>query len=82
LRDADAVAFSGTPAAWQMLAGQWHGEYWMRPSDRHGIIAFTLTASTEQASGNVLMISDRFGSPYQGIQGGPILLRRANRERS
>ena len=43
----------------------------MRPYDRHGIIAFTLTASTEQALGNVLMISDRFGSPYQGYPRGP-----------
>jgi hypothetical protein len=48
-----------------MLAGEWRGEYWMRAFDRHGTIGFTLVASTEQASGDVLMMSDRFGSPYR-----------------
>ena len=60
-----SVRFGGTPADWQMLAGEWRGEYWMRAYDRHGTIAFKLVASTEQASGDVLMISDRFGWPYQ-----------------
>ncbi len=59
------VTFAATPADWHALSGEWRGEYWMRGYDRHGSIAFNLVASTEEAAGDVLMISDRFGS-YQG----------------
>ena len=60
------IRFAGTPADWQALSGKWRGEYWMRAYDRHGSIAFKLVASTQEASGDVLMISDRFGRLYRG----------------
>ena len=59
------VAFHATPAEWQRLAGEWRGEYWMRSYDRHGQITFNLVAGTETASGDVLMIPDRTGWPYE-----------------
>jgi hypothetical protein len=59
------VRFDATPAAWRALTGEWRGEYRMQESDRHGSIAFKLVASAEQASGDVLMMSDRFAWPYQ-----------------
>jgi hypothetical protein len=62
-----AVRVVASPAEWQALAGDWRGEYWMGRSDRHGLISFTLTASPEAASGDVLMIADRFGWPYQRL---------------
>jgi hypothetical protein len=61
-----SVRFATTPADWEKLAGDWRGEYWMRAYDRHGTIAFKLVAATGEASGDGLMISDRFGWPYQG----------------
>lgn len=59
------VTFQATPSEWRRLAGEWRGDYWMRDHDRHGRIAFTLVADKETASGDVLMISDRVGWPYQ-----------------
>jgi hypothetical protein len=59
------VRIDATPADRQSLNGAWSGEYWTHAYDRHGTIAFRLTASTEAASGEVLMISDRSGWPYQ-----------------
>jgi len=53
------------PAGWESLDGAWRGEHWTHAYDRHGTIALRLTASTEEASGEVLMISDRSGWPYQ-----------------
>jgi hypothetical protein len=58
------VPFEARPADWESLAGAWRGEYWTPAYDRHGTIAFNLAASTEAASGEVLMISDRSGGPY------------------
>jgi hypothetical protein len=66
-----AVTVTSTAAEWQMLAGEWRGEYWMRAYDRHGTIAFRLVASGDRASGEVLMISDRFEWPYQWYPHGP-----------
>lgn len=65
------VTFQATPAAWQRLAGEWRGEYWMRSYDRHGLIAFKLAADAEAASGDVLMISDRSAWPYERYPPGP-----------
>jgi len=65
------VAFAGTPADWEALAGDWRGDYRTNAYDRHGAIAFKLVASTRQASGEVLMMSDRYGWPYVGIPPGP-----------
>lgn len=60
------VTVQAKPADWEALAGEWRGDYRMSAYDRHGTIAFRLTASDAQASGDVLMISDRFGWPYVG----------------
>jgi hypothetical protein len=68
-----AVRVAADPAQWQALAGDWRGDYWMGRYDRHGLIAFRLTASPETASGDVLMISDRFGWPYHRFPGPPVL---------
>ena len=65
------VTFHATPLEWQTLAGEWRGEYWMRSHDRHGLIAFRLVADARAASGDVLMISDRFGWPYERHSPGP-----------
>jgi hypothetical protein len=58
------VRLDAKPAEREALAGDWRGEYWMAAYDRHGTIAFKLVAAAEQATGDVLMISDRFGWPY------------------
>jgi hypothetical protein len=59
------VKFEANRADWKALEGEWRGEYWMSRYDRHGLITFRLMATPEAASGDVLMISDRFGWPYQ-----------------
>jgi hypothetical protein len=64
-----SVTVAATADEWQSLAGDWRGEYWMRDFDRHGQIAFRLSASHQDASGDVLMISDRFGWPYHSYPG-------------
>ena len=61
------VVFDASPADWQRLAGEWRGEYTMSGRDRHGLIAFRLAAGTHEASGDVLMISDRSAWPYTGM---------------
>lgn len=61
------VRLDAKPAEWEALAGEWRGDYRMSAYDRHGTIAFKLVASDGQASGDVLMISDRFGWPYVGV---------------
>ena len=65
------VTFHATATDWQRLAGEWRGEYSMRTNDRHGLIAFKLVAEKEAASGDVLMISDRSGWPYERHPPGP-----------
>jgi hypothetical protein len=65
------VTFQATPIEWRRLAGEWGGEYWMRSGDRHGLITFKLMADEQAASGDVLMISDRFGWPYERYAPGP-----------
>jgi hypothetical protein len=70
-----SVTLAATPADWRLLDGDWRGEYWMQAYDRHGTIAFRLLASTEEAHGEVLMISDRLAWPYQSQPGvSPVLL--------
>ena len=59
------VNIDAAPADWRSLSGTWHGEYWARAYDRHGTIALRLTASPEDASGEVLMIADESGWPYR-----------------
>lgn len=65
------VTFQATGTEWKRLAGEWRGEYWMRGGDRHGLIAFELMADEQAASGDVLMISDRVGWPYERYSPGP-----------
>lgn len=71
------VRFEATASDWKALAGEWRGEYWMRQYDRHGLIAFRLVASPEAASGDVLMISDRFAWPCQRYPSDPAMRREA-----
>lgn len=63
------VVFEAKPADWETLAGEWRGEYTMTGHDRHGTIAFKLSAGAQRADGDVLMIPDTFGWPYRGIPG-------------
>ena len=71
---AGVAACAGNPAPvpvfasradWEILSGHWSGGYKASPSGRHGLIDFTLSASEEQASGDVLMISDATRTPYR-----------------
>jgi hypothetical protein len=52
-------------ADWEILSGHWSGGYKTIPSGRHGLIDFTLSSTEEQASGDVLMISDDTRIPYR-----------------
>ena len=59
------VAVFASRADWEILSGHWSGAYKAIPSGRHGLIDFRLSASEEQASGDVLMISDDTRTPYR-----------------
>jgi hypothetical protein len=59
------VSFEANRLDWDRLAGDWQGEYWMQAYDRHGVVSFRLVAEPQAASGDVLMIPDRSGAPYQ-----------------
>jgi hypothetical protein len=52
-------------ADWEILSGHWSGSYKTSPSGRRGIIEFTLSADTEQALGDILMIADGARVPYR-----------------
>jgi hypothetical protein len=65
------VPVTASHAQWQALAGEWHGTYRMDGYDRHGTIAFKLVALEEHASGEVLMIPERTGSPYTANRSTP-----------
>ncbi len=58
------VRVEATAVDWKALAGEWRGEFWMSAYDRHGLITFRLAVGPDGASGEVLMISDRFAWPY------------------
>jgi hypothetical protein len=58
------VVMNATPADWAALNGEWRGEYTMDGHDRRGLITFRLQAEAQQASGDVLMVPDRFALPY------------------
>ena len=51
-------------ADWELLAGRWRGSYSTSAAARRGLIDFTLSASGEQASGDVLMIAEGTRIPY------------------
>ena len=61
---------------WLALAGDWRGDYTITGRDRHGVIEFRLKALEHEASGDVLMISDRSGRPVTGMPSKDGLLRR------
>ena len=61
------VQMEATRADWEKLAGDWRGNYSMADRDRHGVIEFRLNAPEQQATGDVLMIADRFKWPETGI---------------
>lgn len=49
------VVLQGTPGDIASFAGEWKGEYTSRESGRSGSIAFTVTAGTDTAFGDVVM---------------------------
>jgi hypothetical protein len=68
------VACAGNPrpvtvlasrADWEILAGRWRGSYTSSVPNRRGLIDFTLSASGEQAFGDVLMIAQGTRVPYR-----------------
>ena len=61
------VQVDATFADWVALAGDWRGDYSIAGRDRHGVIEFRLKAQEHEASGDVLMISDRSGWPVTGM---------------
>jgi hypothetical protein len=61
------VQMEATRADWEKLAGDWRGDYSMAGLDRHGVIEFRLHAPERQATGDVLMIADRFKWPETGM---------------
>ena len=58
------VPVTAGPADWEILTGDWRGEYTMDGHDRHGLIAFKLLGGRREASGDVLMIPDTMAWPY------------------
>jgi hypothetical protein len=59
------VRLDATRTDLEMLAGQWDGEYTSPALGRRGSIEFKLVAGQNQASGDVLMIPQGSGTPYQ-----------------
>lgn len=59
------VALEATPADLEMLAGEWQGEYTSAALGRRGSIAFKLVAGEDYARGDVLMIPQGSGRPYE-----------------
>lgn len=63
---APAVPVQGTPAALELLSGEWWGEYvGDREHDRRGTIAFKLIAGEDHAHGDVLMVPRDTVRPYE-----------------
>lgn len=52
-------------ADWETLTGRWSGSYTTAAGNRRGLIDFTLSATDEQAFGDVLMIAEGRRTPYQ-----------------
>ncbi len=60
-----SVALQATPADIKLLAGEWAGEYESAALGRRGSIEFTLTAGTDDAHGDVMMVPAGRRTPYQ-----------------
>jgi hypothetical protein len=61
------VHVEATATDWAALAGNWRGSYTVSGRERHGLIEFQLKGLEHEASGDVLMISDRSGWPITGM---------------
>jgi hypothetical protein len=60
-----AVAVEGLAADLEQLAGEWKGEYTDGPSGRRGNVWFKLVAGEDHSHGDLLMIPEGSGRPYQ-----------------
>lgn len=67
------VYLMGNAVDWEMLAGEWKGEYFSKDTGRSGTIEFTLIADENEAYGDVLMIPRGSKEPYHpvGYKEGP-----------
>src|SRR5438309_1198942 len=63
------VPLAGTTRDVATLAGQWEGSYSSVATGRSGSISFTLSASNDSASGDVIMIPRGWGRPLQAWNG-------------
>ena len=62
-----SVRFEATPADWEMLSGDWRGEYTVPGRERHGLIEFRLKGLLQEAAGEVLMFTEHSGWPITGM---------------
>src|SRR5437773_10842284 len=63
------VPLAGSPRDVAALAGQWEGSYSSAATGRSGSISFTLSAGTDSAFGDVIMIPRGWGRPLQAWNG-------------
>jgi len=66
------VPVTGAPDDLQMLAGEWGGDYQGEDSGRSGSIIFRLSAATDTAFGDVIMIPTTRGNPASPSVGLPM----------
>jgi hypothetical protein len=59
------VRMDATPRDYEMLAGEWRGEYSSAALGRRGTIEFKLVAGENKASGDVIMVPQSSGRPYE-----------------
>ena len=63
------VPMAGTAGDVAALAGRWEGSYSSAATGRSGSISFTLSASSDSAFGDVVMIPRGWGRPLQAWNG-------------
>src|SRR2546426_8162305 len=63
------VPLAGTAKDVAALAGQWEGSYASAATGRSGSISFTLSAGSDSAFGDVIMIPRGWGRPLQAWNG-------------
>jgi hypothetical protein len=59
------VRMDATRGDYEMLAGEWRGEYSSAALGRRGAIEFKLVAGENKASGDVIMVPQMSGRPYE-----------------
>ena len=59
------VRMDATRGDYEMLAGEWRGEYSSAALGRRGAIEFKLVAGENKASGDVIMVPQTSGRPYE-----------------